>query len=90
MEEASSMKFIIFDKIKGYIVTEEAKSFLNKLDVNIQLGVMSVVGKYRTGKSFFINRVLLNKDGDSTQPGFNVGPTVQPCTKGLNIWTDLL
>lgn len=26
-----------------------------------KLGVISIVGKYRTGKSFFVNRVLLNK-----------------------------
>ena len=37
---------------------------------------------YRTGKSYLINRMLLNK-----QKGFNVGPTVNPCTKGLWIWS---
>jgi hypothetical protein len=49
---------------------------LNNLDNDLKLGVISVVGKYRTGKSFFINRVLLNKDGDDLQSGFSVGPTV--------------
>ena len=37
---------------------------------------------YRTGKSYLINRMLLNK-----QKGFNVGPTVNPCTKGLWVWS---
>ena len=37
---------------------------------------------YRTGKSYLINRMLLNK-----QKGFSVGPTVNPCTKGLWIWS---
>ncbi len=36
---------------------------------------------YRTGKSYLLNRMLLNR-----QKGFGVGPTVNPCTKGLWIW----
>lgn len=36
---------------------------------------------YRTGKSYLLNRMLLNR-----QTGFNVGPSVNPCTKGLWIW----
>jgi len=71
--------------MKGYLITKEASEFLNNLDVNIKLGVLSVVGKYRTGKSFLINRALLQKDGDDLTEGFNVGPTVQPCTK-VNIY----
>jgi hypothetical protein len=47
---------------------------------------MCVVGKYRTGKSFFINRVILEKVGK----GFNVGATINPCTKGLWIWNQVL
>lgn len=45
------------------------------------LGVISVAGMYRTGKSYFLNRVLLNR-----QKGFGVGPTINPCTKGIWIW----
>jgi hypothetical protein len=45
------------------------------------VGVLCVVGKYRTGKSLFINRVLLN-----SRNAFRVGPTVNPCTKGLWLW----
>lgn len=41
-----------------------------------------MVGKYRTGKSFFLNRVLLEVEGK----GFKVGPTINPCTKGLWLW----
>ena len=36
---------------------------------------------YRTGKSYLLNRVILNR-----QRGFGVGPTVNPCTKGIWIW----
>ena len=47
-----------------------------------QFGVISVAGMYRTGKSYLINRMLLNR-----QKGFSVGPTINPCTKGLWIWS---
>ena len=42
-----------------------------------KLGIISIVGKYRTGKSFIVNRVLL----EQVKKGFKVGPTVNPCTK---------
>jgi hypothetical protein len=40
------------------------------------VGVVSVAGMYRTGKSYLLNRMLLNRSG-----GFGVGPTINPCTK---------
>lgn len=52
------------------------------LPENRKLGIVSIVGKYRTGKSFFVNRVLLNQK----KGGFQVGPTINPCTKGLWLW----
>lgn len=70
-----------------YIVNEEAASWIEKLSG--PFGVISVVGKYRTGKSFFLNRVLLQREpGDTT--GFGVGPTTQAHTKGLWISPQLL
>jgi hypothetical protein len=48
------------------------------------VGVIAVAGKYRTGKSFLLNRVILNKKNE----GFGVGPTINPCTKGLWIWSE--
>ena len=36
---------------------------------------------YRTGKSYLLNKVILDRGG-----AFGVGPTVNPCTKGLWIW----
>ena len=47
--------------------------------INHKIGVIAVAGKYRTGKSFLMNRILLNKKGEKT--GFGVGPTINPCTK---------
>ena len=40
------------------------------------IAVISVAGLYRTGKSYLLNKMLLN-----TQNGFGVGPTINPCTK---------
>lgn len=51
-----------------------------------RVGVIAVAGKYRTGKSFLLNRVIINKQNE----GFGVGPTINPCTKGLWLWSELL
>ncbi len=42
---------------------------------------MTVAGVYRTGKSYLINRMLLNR-----AKGFGVGNTINACTKGLWVW----
>ena len=47
--------------------------------------MVAVAGRYRTGKSFLLNHVLLQQPPGG---GFQVGPTTQPCTKGLWLWTD--
>ena len=60
----------------GFYVSEEAKTLLR--GVKERIGVIAVAGKYRTGKSFLLNRILLDKKDDS---GFGVGPTINPCTK---------
>ena len=46
--------------------------------VKEKIGVIAVAGKYRTGKSFLLNRIILNK---TDERGFGVGPTINPCTK---------
>ena len=66
---------IYHDKVKGYCVSEEAVEFLTSIKEKV--GVIGVAGKYRTGKSFLLNRVILNK----MHSGFGVGPTINPCTK---------
>jgi Guanylate-binding protein, N-terminal domain/Guanylate-binding protein, C-terminal domain len=60
-------------------VNEEALSMISSLEGPI--GVISVAGLYRTGKSYLLNRVILNKAN-----GFGVGPTINPCTKGIWVW----
>lgn len=55
-----------------------------------KIGVISVCGKYRTGKSYLMNKLFLeNLGGGVKKVGFNVGPTIEPCTKGLWIWREI-
>lgn len=44
--------------------------------------VVACAGKYRTGKSFLLNRLAEARSGS----GFGVGETVQACTKGLWVY----
>jgi hypothetical protein len=56
------------------------------------LAVIAVAGKYRTGKSYLLNNVILgasdHPSGDSSSGGFSVGPSIQPCTKGLWLYSE--
>ena len=79
------ISFIEFKPGKGFQVSKEAQEFLSSMNDD-PLGVVSIVGKYRTGKSFFVNRILLEKK----EGGFGVGNTVNACTKGLWLWTDTI
>jgi hypothetical protein len=62
-----------------YTVHEEGLQFLRSIEAPI--AVVGVAGLYRTGKSYLLNRIILNR-----KTGFGVGPTVNPCTKGIWIW----
>lgn len=64
---------------REFKMSPEGKEFLTSLDSPI--AIVGVAGLYRTGKSYLLNRVLLNR-----KSGFGVGPTVNPCTKGIWIW----
>ena len=61
-------------------MSQAAKQVLTKLQG--PLGVIAVAGMYRTGKSYLLNRMLLNL----SKKGFGVGPSINPCTKGLWMW----
>ena len=80
-----ALPFVIFENGK-FIVPEEARNLLSQTSFS-NIGIISLVGKYRTGKSFLLNRVLLNKQENM---GFGVGPTFRPCTKGIWIWSEPL
>ena len=81
----TAIPFVTFENGK-FILSEESKKLLSQ-KCNENLGIISLVGKYRTGKSFLLNRVILNRKENI---GFNVGPTFKPCTKGIWIWSDPL
>ncbi|EAS03779.1 amine-terminal domain guanylate-binding protein (macronuclear) [Tetrahymena thermophila SB210] len=62
-----------------YQLNDEAIDFIQSVPGPI--GVVGVAGMYRTGKSYLLNQMLLSRSD-----GFGVGPTVNPCTKGLWVW----
>ena len=49
--------------------------------INAPISVVGVAGMYRTGKSYLMNRVILNRSS-----GFGVAPTINACTKGIWMW----
>lgn len=75
----STHREVLFYHNPEYVLSEEGKAFISKIQGPI--AVISVAGMYRTGKSYLLNRMLLNRSN-----GFGVGPTVNPCTKGLWCW----
>ena len=76
-------KIVHFLSIIEYGLTVEAEQFLGQIEG--PLSMISVAGLYRTGKSYLLNRVILNRN-----TGFGVGPTVNPCTKGLWLWAEAI
>ena len=80
-----AIPFVIFQDNK-FQIHEEARNLLTQNNY-AHIGIISLVGKYRTGKSFLLNRVILNTQQTS---GFGVGATFKPCTKGIWIWSDPL
>ena len=61
---------------KRLVIGEEAKAYLGKLTGTV--GVCTVAGVYRTGKSYLLNQLASAENG-----GFGVGSSVQACTKGI-------
>ena len=86
-KENIAVPFVTFnDSTKKFIINEDAIKIISK-EENKQIGILSLVGKYRTGKSFLLNRVLIDK---KSKKGFDVGPTIKPCTKGIWLWSSPL
>ena len=59
------IQFILTDNsFVGFYLAQEAIDFLSSPELAEQkIGIIAVAGKYRTGKSFLLNRILLNKNG---------------------------
>ena len=76
--EERAIPFIQYNEGK-FSINPEAEEFVKQIPA--PMGVIAVAGLYRTGKSYLLNRIILNQ-----QSGFGVGPTINACTKGLWIW----
>uniref|UniRef100_A0A7S4SEG1 GB1/RHD3-type G domain-containing protein n=1 Tax=Alexandrium monilatum TaxID=311494 RepID=A0A7S4SEG1_9DINO len=72
------LQFIRIDAKGACHLEANAASLLCQIEG--RLAVVGIAGLYRTGKSFLLNRLL------GLQDGFEIGPSVNPCTKGLWIW----
>ena len=68
-----------------YEIGESAAAFL--VGINEPLSVIVIGGRYRTGKSFLLNRCVLRQHGRS---GFNTGSTVNACTKGIWLYPQIV
>jgi hypothetical protein len=84
-EDGRALPFIVVGSDGRAEVGEEAAALLGRLRGPV--AVVAVVGPYRSGKSFLLNRVLLGRAGPG---GFPVGGTVEACTKGLWMWSKAL
>ena len=74
----SPKPFIVTDNDNKLTVNEEVVELLSTVEEPIV--IVSIVGYYRTGKSYLLNRLIGRKDG------FPLGATVQSKTKGIWIW----
>ena len=68
---------IDYNKSTGFSVTKQGEEFLSSLDLNNELAIISIIGKIKSGKSYFLNKTLLK----NRNQGFKVTPTINPCTK---------
>ena len=67
-----------------YRVDEETATWLSQRTK--PFSVLACAGKFRTGKSFLLNRLLNRPAGK----GFGVGETVQACTRGIWLCTEMI
>lgn len=71
-----AVQLIRVSKEGQFEVTMEGLSLLRSFEGPI--AVLGVAGKFRTGKSYLLNRIILQTDS-----GFGVAPTINACTKGI-------
>jgi hypothetical protein len=73
------------DEDGAFEVSREAVAYLSSIKGPV--AVVAIAGLYRTGKSYLLN-LLLGRD--RAEAMFNVGATVNACTKGIWIWGEPL
>ena len=94
---AAPLPLITVDEAGDFVLEKNAMERLKS--INLPIAVVAVAGQYRTGKSFLLNLLKQNLPGeeappsnagpgndDASRPGFQVGHSVQACTKGLWVW----
>lgn len=73
----NKLSFFNYFHILEMKVGKDAQEFIKDMITQCrEFGVISIVGNYRTGKSYFINQILLNRP-----KAFTVGSTVNACTR---------
>jgi hypothetical protein len=77
-ESDEIMQLMRLDNRGKIELNEKALKYIQT--IGNKLKVVSVIGPYRTGKSFLLNR-LNNK-----QKGFHLGNSTNPCTQGVWLW----
>lgn len=84
MQSPKAYELLTWDSnLLKFVLNPEALNFMRKLAS--PLSIVTVAGMYRTGKSYLLNRVLLNRNR-----AFEVGPSINPCTRGLWLWGEAL
>ena len=73
------LPLVSYDDDGKYRLHEGAVSVLNGLGKG-RLAVVAVIGPYRSGKSFLLNKLSAQ---ESREAGFAVGHKVESCTKGI-------
>jgi hypothetical protein len=66
-----------------YSLCEEGLRFLEQLDEDEVFATVVIAGRYRSGKSFLLNRGLLETPA---KKGFVTGNSVNACTRGIWIY----
>lgn len=66
------------DEDRKWVIGQDAIKYLESIER--PLAIITIAGIYRTGKSFILNQLAGRVDG------FDIGPTVEPCTEGIWLW----
>lgn len=70
------------DETSEYAVDPEAVALLETIEA--PLAIVAIAGLWRTGKSYILNH--FSGAAEKRDGGFQVGATVNACTKGLWLW----
>ena len=78
IEDDKPIQIVSIDPAGNFVLHTEALNMIRAIKKKI--AIVTVAGQYRTGKSFLLNRLIGRLNG------FELGSTINPCTKGLWTW----